>query len=376
LPVTAYITWSLIESGFAADSHTQNGLGYVREHAPEASDAYVVALVANALVAGDLQAGNELGSPTQAVLEKLASLARQEGSGAIWDSSVATMMGSEGKTGSLETTALASYVLLRSGQKPDLANAGLTTLIQKKDASGTWYNTQTTVLALKALLQSIRPGGENTDANVTVRLNGSQERTVKLTPDNFDVVQLLAFDDVRQGAENIIEIDVDGKGSMMYQVSGEYTIPWEKYASAPGDRGEEGLVHIDLRYDRTDLAFNDTVKVDVTVNLLKEGTAEQALIDLGVPPGFEVLTEDLNALVNQYNDKPQDYAGPSIERYELTGRQVLVYARRIGSQYPLHFSYRLRAKFPLVAQAPASQAYDYYNPDVSGISQPQVLRVE
>ena len=53
LPVTAYIVWSLIDAGFGNDARTQKGLAYVREHRGEAEDAYVVALVANALVAAD-----------------------------------------------------------------------------------------------------------------------------------------------------------------------------------------------------------------------------------------------------------------------------------------------------------------------------------
>ena len=48
----------------------------------------------------------------------------------------------------------------------------------------------------------------------------------------------------------------------------------------------------------------------------------------------------------------------------------------LSAGQPLDFSYRLRAKFPLKAQAPASSAYDYYNPDVSGTSAPLLLTVE
>jgi hypothetical protein len=90
------------------------------------------------------------------------------------------------------------------------------------------------------------------------------------------------------------------------------------------------------------------------------------LIDLGIPPGFSVKSEDLNALVARFDDVPEDYAFPTIERYELTGRQILVYIGGLSSEHELSFSYRMQAKFPLIAQTPASSAYDYYNPDVNG----------
>jgi len=120
----------------------------------------------------------------------------------------------------------------------------------------------------------------------------------------------------------------------------------------------------------------DTVTVDVTVTLNEPGRAEWALIDLGIPPGFAVQTEDLTALVGRFEDVPEDYEFPTVERFELTGRQVLVYIGGLSSEHSLSFSYRLQAKFPLVAKAPASRAYDYYNPQKAGVEEPVELRVE
>jgi len=53
----------------------------------------------------------------------------------------------------------------------------------------------------------------------------------------------------------------------------------------------------------------------------------------------------------------------------------LVYLRNLQAGKPLAFSYRLRAKYPLKVQAPASRAYDYYNPQVAGETQPLLLVV-
>ena len=124
-----------------------------------------------------------------------------------------------------------------------------------------------------------------------------------------------------------------------------------------------------------ELVVNDTVGVNVVVTL-NEGQAESALIDLGLPPGFSVEAQDLAALVARFDDIPPDYGFPTIERYELTGRQILIYVSNLTADNPLEFSYRLRAKFPLTAQTPASNAYDYYNPDVQGAAEPQLLVVK
>jgi hypothetical protein len=375
LPVTAYIVWSLVEAGFGDDPGTQQGLSYVREFQGQADDPYVLALVANALVATDLDAGNGIQAVTQSVLDRLVEMAINDGNGAYWNSDVATFIGSEGKTGSIETTALAALALLKADSHPEVANAALTSLIQQKDSFGTWYNTQATILALKALIETVRSGAENVDANVTVHLNDGQTRTVTVTPENFDVVQLLSFDDFQLG-ENEVSIEVSGEGNLMYQVTSQYYLPWDKLALYPEIAPAQDLVTIDVAYDRTELAVDDTVGVNVTVSLNEPGArAEWALIDLGIPPGFSVMAEDLNALVAASLDRPPDSEQATIERYELTGRQILVYIGKLSEGEPLSFSYRLKAKYPLVAQTPASNAYDYYNPDVTGEDQPQVLVV-
>ncbi|MBE3037485.1 MAG: hypothetical protein IMZ62_01540, partial [Chloroflexi bacterium] len=364
LPVTAYITWSLTEAGFGQDPRAQKGLQYIREFQAQAKDPYVMALVANALVANDVKnSASNLDKTTQAVLDRLVGLAFQSGDTSYWQSEIATFMGSEGQVGSIETTAMAAYAFLRANSHPDLANAALVYLIHQKDSYGTWYSTQATVLSLKALLQSVRAGANNINATVKVTLNGSQEKVVNVTPETFDVVQLLSFSDIDIGHENVVDITTEGQGSLMYQVSGGYYLPWDKLSKYPELAPADELVTIDLAYDRTELAVNDTVNVNVTIKLNKAGgRAESAMLDLGLPPGFTVQTEDLDALVARFKDTPQDYAFPTIKRYELTGRQILVHIQNLSDGNPLQFSYHLRARFPLKAQTPASSAYDYYHP--------------
>jgi len=229
---------------------------------------------------------------------------------------------------------------------------------------------------LKALIETVRSGADNTHATVTVTFNGGQTRTVEVTPENFDVVQQVSFSDVPLG-EGVVGISVEGEGSLMYQVTSSFYLPWDTLAAYPELVEPQEALTIDVAYDRTELAVNESVTVDVTVTLNGEGTyAKQALIDLGIPPGFAVNSEDLAALVAAYNQTAVSPDQPSIQRYELTGRQILIYLNNLSGGQPLSFSYRLTAQYPLRAQTPASSAYDYYNPDVSGENAPQVMVVE
>jgi uncharacterized protein YfaS (alpha-2-macroglobulin family) len=351
------------------------GLDYVREFWQEADDAYALALVANALAAADPE-----GSSTEAALDQLAEIAILEGNpstgsgqgGAYWQSDIATFMGATGQTGSIETTALAAYAFLRAERHTDLANQALTYLVQQKDSFGTWHSTQATVLTLKALLLSVRKGGEGTEATVHVSLNGEETAPIRIGEDNFDVVQLVSFTDKPVHGDNRLRITLEGEGNLMYQVSTRYYLPWDRLP-APAEGAT--LMDIEVDYDRTELAVNDTLEVTVRVEL-KEGAARQAIVDLGIPPGFEVLSEDLADLVAWSSDLPPDYEGVKFSRFDLTGRQIIVYLEGLQAGQPLEFGYRLRARYPIKAQTPPSAAYDYYNPGVSGLSAPAAIEVQ
>lgn len=357
LPLTAYVTWALLEAGAKDNAGVPRAIAYIKKNMRSASDPYVLALVANALVA--FNANDAVTQDTLTRLEKLKTVSAE---GVYWNSEVGSFTGAYGVAGNIETTGLTAYVLLRGHAYPDTAQGALTYLVQKKDPRGTWGSTQATVLALKALIQSVIEVGEVAhDATVLVSFGGGEERTIQLTRENAGVVQVLTFDDVKAGANNLT-FKVKGKGTFAYQVSKLYYLPWQFVAPTAE---QDKLVDIQVSYDRTALAVNDRVGVDVTVRLLKAGKARMTLMDLGVPPGFTVVTEDLDALVR----------AKIISRYELTGRQIIVYLEEFTSAKPVAFAYRLTAKFPLRAQTPSSTAYDYYNPSVTAVQSPVQLVV-
>jgi len=346
VPTTAYITWALIEAGYRDTPQVEQAIGTIREFALQQEDAYNLALVANALAAYDPE-----DSMTQAAADRLADMAIQDGDVAYWTTEVASFMGATGESGSLEATALAAIALMQARAHADLVGGALGYLVQAKDSWGTWDTTQATILSLKALLLATQQMGQaEGPATLRVSLNREQTQEIVIDQTNADVVHLVTF---QQGfspsGENRIQIELEGDGNLMYQVATSFYLPWDQVPPAP--EGQE-LITIDVDYDRTALAVNDTVTVEVGVRLNREGVVKMALIDLGVPPGFTVLREDLNRLVEQ----------GIIARYEVTGRQIIVYLEDFSSQTRLRFSFRLQARFPMRAQTPPSSAYDYYNP--------------
>ncbi|GAB4541317.1 MAG: hypothetical protein Kow0063_32070 [Anaerolineae bacterium] len=353
-PTTAYIAWALIEAGYEDTPQVRAAISHLREFGLQQEDAYGLALIANALAAYD--PGHSM---TRAVVDRLYSMRVEEGDVVYWQADLPSFMGATGQSGSLEATALSAIALMRAGAYPDAVNGALAYLIQGKDSWGTWSTTQATILSLKALLLASQQTGQVAGpATVRVSLNKEQTQQIVIDESNAEVVHLVTFEHgFSPSGANRVQIDLEGGGNLMYQVTTRYYLPWDQVpvVEMAGD-----LMTIDVDYDRTALAVNDTVTVDVGVRLNQKGVVKMALIDLGVPPGFTVLAEDLSRLVEQR----------LIARYELTGRQIIVYLENFSSEKPLRFNYRLRARFPMRAQTPPSSAYDYYNPADSTVRAP------
>jgi len=66
----------------------------------------------------------------------------------------------------------------------------------------------------------------------------------------------------------------------------------------------------------------------------------------------------------------------TIERFTVHGRQVTLYFRSIpGRGKPTSLEYRLKAKFPVKAQAPLMVVYQYYEPAIRSVTSPVLLTV-
>lgn len=380
LLATAYIAAALADAGFADSEPVQRAVVYLRTsmaqlgirpvtgtpsqgqpRSPRATpvratlDAYALALVANALIAANADARTELNA-------LLAQAQSGPGTTIYWNSAMNTWMGGSGDVASLETTALAATALLRSGYRLDIAQQAIDHIISQRDSYGSFYTTQATILSLKALLLAAEVGGEAGAATVTVTLDGGRSQTLLIDDQNADVVQLLTFDDIGVG-EHAMAIQVEGERALQYQVVTDYYAPWSGTAVQPE---AANAIRIDVRYDRIELAVNDTVNVTAEVERLAEGVASTLLVDLGIPPGFSPISGDLDTLV----------AAGLIDRYELTGRQLIFYLADVPGGEVVTLNYRLVARFPIRAQTPSSQAYDYYTPDNQGVSTPQRILVK
>jgi hypothetical protein len=196
-------------------------------------------------------------------------------------------------------------------------------------------------------------------ATVQVVVNGEPRGTVELTPESADVLHVVDATAWLQPGENTVTIagPAGAPTGLMAQVVARSFVPWP--AEPPALAADEPL-ELTVEYDRQELAVDDVVRARVTLHYRQGRTADNAIIDLGIPPGFDPLTEDLDRAVAQ----------GTIARWELTERQIIFYVGRLEPESTLLLDYGLRARYPLRAHTPASEAYLYYEPEVRTSVQP------
>jgi hypothetical protein len=97
---------------------------------------------------------------------------------------------------------------------------------------------------------------------------------------------------------------------------------------------------------------NESVKTTVAVKNNTTAQQDMILVTLGIPPGFQVRTSDLDAYV----------LGGALSRYETTGRQLILYVRTLAGSATQSFVYNLVATMPVTAADGGATIQPYYQP--------------
>jgi uncharacterized protein YfaS (alpha-2-macroglobulin family) len=356
LRITAYIAWALGNTGYQGPA-VALARQYVAGHMDGKPDAYTLAVIAN--FAADAGKDDDF---TNRAMRQLMD-ARTEKDDQVWWTAEETGVFGRGASATIETTGLAVQALLKWGQASGTAEKALKYIAARKDAAGTWGTTQATIMALRAVLLSTEKGTADVRGTVEVSLNGKPVEHLTLGPDNNDLLHQFVLKGV-DAATNQVSLKFEGKGGLAYQVVGRYFVPWtEKPANEP--------MSITVTYDRTRLAQDDIATATATVKNHLDKTAKMVMVDLGIPPGFDLLSEDLQ----DYHEKSAGRKSGRLEKFNLTATQAILYFDSIAAGETVTLNYRLRAKYPIRTRTFQSRVYEYYDPEVSSVARPVALEV-
>jgi hypothetical protein len=357
LRITAYLAWSLEDTGYRGPA-VERAKQFVEQHMSERADAYTLAVLAN--FAADY--GKDRGFTNQAM--QLLLDARTEKDDQAWWTAEETSVYARGASAAVETTGLAVQALLKWGQASATTAKALHYIAAKKDANGTWGTTQATIMALRALLLSTGKGAADVRGAVEITLDGEPVRTLRLTPDNNDLLHQFVLPVTNASGANNVGIRFSGTGGLAYQVVGRYFVPWS-------ERPANEALSIDVTYDRTRLAQDDIATATATVRNNLPTAADMVMIDLGIPPGFDLLSEDLQ----DYQEKSAGRPSGRLEKFSQTATQAILYLNAIAPGDTVRLTCRLRAKYPIRARTFPSRAYEYYDPEVNSVARPVRLEV-
>jgi hypothetical protein len=357
LRITAYIAWSLVDTGMQGAA-IDKAKSFIDSHLNPAPDPYTMAVVANFAT----EYGRDPGFTRRAMQALLD--ARTEKEDQVFWSAEETGVYSTGASAAIETTGLATQALLKWGRASETVRKALNFISQKKQASGAWGTTQATIMALRALLLATQMSATDVHGSLQVMLDGREVKTLNLTASNNDLLHQFVFKGIDPHQTGSVRLHFEGAGSLAYQVVGRSFIPWdERPAGEP--------LSINIAYDRTRLSQNDIATETVTIRNNLNKTANMVMVDLGIPPGFDLLSEDLQAL----QEKGAGADAGRLEKFSLTATQAILYFNGLAPHQEVTLKVRLRAKYPIRAHTLQSRLYEYYDPDVSSIARPVKLEV-
>jgi len=330
---------------------------YLRAHVNDASnDGYTLALMANAFAAGGVA-----DSASAAVFAKLDVLKQVSGDQVHWDTGgTQTCFYESGTDSDVATTALVAGALLLQGGATETVAGAIKFLAAHKDPDGNFGSTQATIWTLRTLLLAAGKSNDGGVGSLAIQVDGAPTRTLMLTPDQFDVMTTVDLSAQASAGSHDVAVTFNGTGQVSFNAVGRYNLPWPL---VPPETG--GPLTISVSYDKTTLYVNDSVRATVTLHDTTAQSENMILATLGIPPGFQVSADDLDAAVQNH----------ALSKYELTAKQILLYVPRIAAMADVTIAYQLTATMPIHASDGSGEAHLYYQPDMRAHAAAQAIAV-
>ncbi|MFP5264488.1 MAG: MG2 domain-containing protein [Blastocatellia bacterium] len=371
----------------AASPPVRRALDYLARRTNEIDEPYLLASYALAA----LDAG-EASSASKAI-ERLRTLAHNEGDTSYWNLESNTPFYGWGLAGRVETTALAVQSLakfcaaqnwgceIKAGQpqshNAQLINRGLLFLTRKKDRYGVWYSTQATINVLDALITTLaKPSGGNSNAGVAsglrpdangaaeILVNGLKVSSVDLPigrgsggPVSVDLSRLLL------PGNNRVEVRrAAGSQQAAVQVVSSYYKAWGVIPTGgeAAPKAAASALRLRVSFDKTEARVGEEVVGEVTAERIGHSGYGMMVAEIGLPPGAEVDRASLDQAIKQ--------AGSQFDQYDVLPDRLIVYLwPHAGGG---NFQFKFRPRFGLAALTAPSVLYDYYNPEARVVVRP------
>lgn len=328
----AYITWALLSAGTTGlDKEVET----VKANARSNDNSYVIALAANVLVLADQQ------DAAQSLLDKLVTLQAIDGS---INGASKSIVGSGGEALKIEATALATLAWLSDPDYIDFADKGIKYLASACEG-GRFGNTQSTVLALKAIVEFDKSRAKpKADGSIQLLVDGKPfGEPVQFTKETQGEIVLPEFAEKLTPGKHTIAVQMNDGSSMPYAI----TVNFNETQPRSSD---ESPLRLKTSLSQNELQEGEAAELRVQCENTTDETVPTPVAIIGLPGGFEVRHDQLKELVS----------AKRIAAYEVRGRDVILYWRAMEAGQKVELGLSCIAAIPGTYTGPASRIYPYY----------------
>ncbi len=336
--LTAYIAWGLARAG----QPNAKAIAWLETHADEAEDPYGLALAALAL-----QASDKASKLAPRLLARLVARQARDGLGVHWIPENETGVGGRGQSAAIETTALAIQALLGDARHVGLAQRAVERLAYWRDDRGRFGTTQSTILALKALLAAEMASTPWSDTVCTVHDDTATLAVLPLSSTSTEP------EHVDLGGRVPSEVRLANDARAQAVLSRTTWHPWTT------TRAPAGRLTLEVAWPEETLDVEVPATAHVRVRNRASEEASVVTLEIGVPPGCTVRAEDVR--------------GEGAERVERGDTTIVIYLRSLAPGESLSFVVPFTPRYALRVKTAPSKAYEYYVPEEAVIVAPATV---
>jgi hypothetical protein len=345
----AYIVWALTEGG--KDDDIGKELAALTKQAETSKDPYFLSLVANSLINRGKTASGA------ALLKKVAEAQKEDGH---LDAEQTSITHSSGRDLQIETTALAVLGWLKGnpGEFAQPLRKAIEWIGRQRGGYGGFGSTQSTILALKALIAYTKANKKTAEAGVLQLFVGDKPAGRLDFPAGATDTLTLALpnaEEVLKPGKNAVRVEITGKNAF------PYTLTWSYHTLQPVS-ADKFPVKLETKLAKTEAKEGESVRLTVKVENASGKGQGMAVAIVGLPGGMS-LPEDLKQL-KEYVRVPEDGSRPLIGAFEIRGRELVLYWRDLAPEQKIEVPIDLVCRVPGEYSGPASRAYLYYTADL------------
>jgi alpha-2-macroglobulin-like protein len=360
----AYIVWALVESDpdDAEKLDLQKEIAALKaetlkEDSRGGKDAYFVALTANVLLQrGDRETAVKL-------LDRLKEKHFKDGAVNGAETSITR---SGGRDLQIETTAIAMLGWLRANDtKYAITIRNATRWIsQQRGGAGGFGSTQSTILALKALILHAKKNAHPPESGeIKLLVAGKPIIAKRFSPADIETIAIdvdKAEELFVAGGKTDVEIVTDAKHAYPFALT--FSATTRTPASA-----EKCAVALETKLGRVEANEGDTVPLKVTLQNRDKAGQGMVVAIVGVPAGMKVPTD-----LKQLTDLREKGV---VSFFEVRGRELVLYWRELAPEQKVTLSVDLVCEVPGEYRGPASRAYLYYTADDKHWVEPLAIKI-